>query len=242
MSKQKKAPAASEKRKLNAGEIIKPAAVLTVICLVIAALLGGANMLTAARIAQLELEKKEKSCLEVFPADEGQTVTFEEIKTLWPESGYDGYLAVSGDEVVGCVLVTAASGYNGPVQIMTGFDMTGKVTGIKVISHGETPGLGANAADGKFLSQFVSSTDAGSLAVTKDGGTIDAVTSATYSSRAVTDAINIAARQFEEMKAGGMLALPETNASQGEMTVSTADVQPSGSDTTENQNKGGAEQ
>ena len=71
----------------------------------------------------------------------------------------------------------------------------GKVTGISIISHTETPGLGAvagadNAKGDQFRDQFVGLS--GELAVSMDGGTIDSITSATITSRAVTEGVNAA--------------------------------------------------
>ena len=68
------------------------------------------------------------------------------------------------------------------------------ITGVEIISHGETSGLGANAATGStgeaFRGQFVGLS--GTLAVTKDGGTIDALTGATVTSRAMTNGVSAA--------------------------------------------------
>jgi electron transport complex protein RnfG len=76
-----------------------------------------------------------------------------------------------------------------------GVDGAGQVTGVQIISHTETSGLGANAAANSaagqsFRDQFLGAT--GQLAVTQDGGTIDALTGATMTSRAVTQGVNAA--------------------------------------------------
>lgn len=189
-------------------EVVKVAGILTAICIVISALLAGANLLTEERIAQIALENEFAACETVFPPAEGQALEFTSFEKIASDSDISGYLATDNGEAVGCVIITSAKGYGGDVQIMVGFDMNKTVTGVSVLSHSETPGLGANAAKPAFLGQFVSSADAGSLAVAKDGGTIDAVTAATISSRAVTKAVNIAAGQFDQLKAAGQLCLP----------------------------------
>ena len=70
----------------------------------------------------------------------------------------------------------------------------GTVAGAKVTSHAETPGLGAKSqADPNWITQFAGQTADGQLKVAKDGGTINAITGATITSRAVTDGVNTAA-------------------------------------------------
>ena len=89
---------------------------------------------------------------------------------------------------MGYVFTTAAKGYGGDVEIMTGVDAEGKITGISILSIEETPGLGMNAKKDSFKDQYKGKS--GELAVNKDGGEIVAITSATITSRAVTSAVN----------------------------------------------------
>ena len=70
----------------------------------------------------------------------------------------------------------------------------GNIAGIKVTGHAETPGLGAKAqTDSAWVAQYQGAAADGQLMVTKDGGTINAITGATITSRAVTDGVNTAA-------------------------------------------------
>ena len=64
------------------------------------------------------------------------------------------------------------------------------VSGVSIIKHGETPGLGAKATEDSFRNQYIGIE--GSAALTKAGGTINALTGATITPQAVTDAVNIA--------------------------------------------------
>ena len=85
------------------------------------------------------------------------------------------------------------AGYGGPIQVTVGLDVKGNVVQVRVVScDGETPGLGAKIKEDDFLSQFVGSFD---FFLKGDTGTsiaspIDGVTSATYSSRGVVEAVN----------------------------------------------------
>ncbi len=214
--------------KLDVMEIVKVAGILTAICIVISAALAGVNLLTADRIAQIAKENEFAACEQVFPPAEGQQLEFTSFEELNPDSGINGYLATENGSAAGCVIITAAKGYGGDVQVMVGFDMNKTVTGVSVLSHSETPGLGANAAKPGFLEQFIGIADAGNLAVAKDGGSVDAVTAATISSRAVTNAINSAAGHYDQLAADGMLASAAPEVSASDAAVSGSDV--SGSD------------
>lgn len=254
MSKKNKAPVKkpapqaaknrpAEQNKLDVMEIVKVAGILTAICVVISALLAGANLITADRIAQIALENEYATCESVFPPS-GREIEFTPFAELISDSDISGYLATENDRPAGCVIITSAKGYGGDVQVMVGFDMNRTITGVSVLSHSETPGLGANAAKPAFLDQFIGTADAGSLAVAKDGGSVDAVTAATISSRAVTAAINSAAEAFDRLSAVGILTPAETPAVSGsDLPVSNSDAvsgaDVSGSDT--NNEQGGAQ-
>ena len=76
---------------------------------------------------------------------------------------------------------------------MTGVDINGKVTGVNILSHAETAGLGAKAAEDSFRNQFIGLIEG--ITVSKgEGGenSIDAITGATITSKAVTQAVNAA--------------------------------------------------
>ena len=94
-----------------------------------------------------------------------------------------------------------------------------------------------------ILDQFVSSADAGTLAVAKDGGTVDAVTAATISSRAVTAAVNSAAEIFDQLSQAGVFAVAEAPAvSPSDAVISNSDAV-SGADVSasDTNNEGGAQ-
>ena len=105
--------------------------------------------------------------------------------------------------------------------MLAGFDIEGRITGVQVLEHKETPGLGANVCDRKFqrtifnlgekapeipsnnyLDQFsgVNAADSGSWKISKDGGKFDYLTGATVTSRAVTDAIDRIAAAFKTLQ------------------------------------------
>lgn len=89
----------------------------------------------------------------------------------------------------GYVVQVAPSGFGGVLDVMVGVNTDGTCSGVSIISHSETSGLGANATKEDFRSQFEGKSN---VAVTKDGGDIAALTGATITSRAVCDGVNAA--------------------------------------------------
>ena len=128
---------------LNAKTVLAPAAVLLVICILVSAALAGTNLLTRDRIAEAAAQKAEESRMVVLPGAE----SFEERDGHYV--GLDG----SGNSV-GYVFETEGKGYGGSVNVMTGISTDGSITGVVLLSHGETPGLGANAEKESFRDQY----------------------------------------------------------------------------------------
>jgi electron transport complex protein RnfG len=91
-------------------------------------------------------------------------------------------------------------GYGGGIGIMVGIDLrTGRLTGMRVITHSETPGLGARSVQPEFYNQF---NNLGILeaALTSKGGKIDAISGATITSTGVADAVKEALDLFARNK------------------------------------------
>lgn len=114
------------------------------------------------------------------------------------------YTVSQNDEVVGYAIETySTSGFGGLITLMVGFLPDGTISKIEVLSHNETPGLGDKMERSKssFSEQFDGKNPATfNLAVTKDGGEVDAITASTISSRAYVDAVERAYKLFETIK------------------------------------------
>lgn len=105
----------------------------------------------------------------------------------------------NGSDAGYAVTATSPDGFGGPLTVMAGFDTAGTLTGYEILESTETPGLGSKAGEW-FRNPSGHRSVLGSrgiLAVTKDGGDIDAISGATITSRAFTDALNTARRAFE---------------------------------------------
>lgn len=187
-------------------EIVKLGLILLLVCVVAALALAVTNELTKDQIAfQRELASKEarKAILpsaETFkPIDEDK---FKEIASKNDKIAeiFAGY---QGDTIVGYTFKTLPSGYGGTVQIMTGIDMEGKITGVRLGNHNETPGLGANAELPYFYSQYENKSTDTEIEVTKVKPTkdneIQAISGATITSNAVTSGVNMAINTFKEI-------------------------------------------
>jgi len=82
-------------------------------------------------------------------------------------------------------------GYSGRIVFLLGLDAESKITGLFVLEHAETPGLGAKSTSEKWWGQFVGkSKPEYKFKVKKDGGDIDAITASTITSRAITNAVD----------------------------------------------------
>lgn len=165
-------------------KIIKPAAVLLVICVIAAGLLGYVNVITTEPIAAQDAKAKQESMTAVLPDaasfGEEKEVSEGNITSVTPA------LDENGNEIGYAVAITT-KGFSAGLKLMYGIDTTGTITGLSVVDcSNETPGLGANAANESFYGQFAGKN--GSVAVTKDGGDIEALTGATITSRAVANA------------------------------------------------------
>ena len=171
--------------KLNFKEVFIPTIALFLICAITTALLAITNDITSPMIADIQKKNQDEACRTVLPS----ASSFTESTVEYNGNTYTFYLgADSNNTVVGCVIITSAKGYGGDISVMTGLSLDGAVTGVQILSMNETPGLGANASKESFLSQYNGSSEV--MSVTKDGGSIDSLTGATITSRAVTQAVN----------------------------------------------------
>lgn len=174
---------------MNAKEIIRPAAVLLIISAVAALLLGVVSEVTKEPIALQAQKTLNESMQAVMP----DATNFEIIEDV----ALSGTVtAVYKSDTDGFVVTTAPSGFGGTVGTMVGIDADGVVSGLRVTSHAETPGLGAKSTDPEFYEQFAGKS--GTVAVTKDGGEIVPITSSTITSRAVASGANDALAWFAE--------------------------------------------
>ena len=185
-------------KKFSAKEILIPTISLFLICSVVTLLLAVTNSVTAPKIAelQIETEKKKKAAVlsDAASFSDSKTITYEGVEYTYYE-GYD-----NDKNIVGYVFTTSAKGYGGDIITMVGIKADGTVAGMDFLSISETAGLGMNADTDDFKNQFVGKS--GEIGVNKNTSSdteIQALTGATITSKAVTQAVNTALILFEEV-------------------------------------------
>ena len=187
--------------------IIKPAFTLFIICAVIAFALAFVNLVTKDIISQRELEAAEKARMEVFSqADNFELVEY--TSTVNRDKAKKGkiievYRSIKDKETAGYVFTVASKGYGGDIKVIAGIDMNRKITGVKIGDNKETPGLGSKASDEAFLSKFRNVIPGGAFKVVKASSTrpeeIEALSSATITTKAVVDAVQAAVDAANEL-------------------------------------------
>lgn len=171
--------------KKNSGGMASLIIVLAAICVVTAALLGLINAVTIDAIAANTQAKTENAMNEVLPADQ-----YEPIDCSYTSADDTVVVAAYSAGDAGWVFEVTSSGFGGVVDMMVGVGADKTCTGVAIVTHAETSGLGANATKPEWREQFVGLE--GTVGVTKDGGTINAITGSTITSRAVCRAVTTA--------------------------------------------------
>lgn len=169
---------------------------LGVITIVASALLAWANSVTAEPIAAAEKQTRVDAIKDVLPAfDNDPLAKAQDVNVIEGGNPFIVYPAFEGDKFVGAAVEGyTLNGFSGEVKVMYGFDADGVVRGYQVLSHAETPGLGAKMNEWFRMEEgnrSVIDKDPATvnMTVAKDGGDIDAITAATISSRAFLSAL-----------------------------------------------------
>ncbi len=185
-------------------QMLKDTAVLFLITLVVGFCLAGVYHVTKAPIAAAEAEEKLQAYRDVFseaddfvPAElpEGDGMVSEVMTAL----------DADGSELGHVFLTTSPNGYGGDVALTVGVTNEGEITAVTVLNMSETAGLGANITKPDFLNQFAGM-NVPQVVFTKEGKQapeeIDAISGATISTRAVTEAVNAALTCAGQMREG----------------------------------------
>lgn len=159
------------------------------------------NYLTADRIQQQEQKQLLSVLNQVIPHemhdnDLYQACTLVSDSALGTDSAMPVYLAsINGEHSAMAIEAIAPDGYNGAIKLIVGIESNGKVSGTRILSHQETPGLG-DKIDLRitdwilgFNGKSVEDNNQGDWKVRKDGGQFDQFTGATITPRAVVKAV-----------------------------------------------------
>ena len=169
---------------------------LTLVCVVTSGVLAATYMFTSGPIAEAEALALQEAVQEVSPEYDNDPIA--DSFKFQTEDGYELliYPALKDGQNVGAAVESSSkNGFSGLIRIIVGFDAEGKLLNYSVLQHNETPGLGSKMqewfrADKNNQNIIGRSLAEGNLAVTKDGGDVDAITASTITSRAFLEAIN----------------------------------------------------
>lgn len=190
-------------------KIITSTLVLCIITLVAGLCLAVVYEVTKEPIAAAEEKAALAAYQSVFPsADAFET---QELAPIPPDASTvveKVAVAKQGSEALGWALtVTSHEGYGGDITIAMGVSPDGTLTGISVISQGETAGLGAKCKDAAFTDRFVG-ISGGYITLVKTeaagNGQVQAISGATVTSTAVVNAVNTGLSYVYEQYLGGL--------------------------------------
>ena len=162
---------------------LKVALSLLLICTVVAGMLAAVNALTVDIIAANAQKERERAVGELF----SDMTSMKDTQGEWLEGVNTVYAVYQHDAWIGYAVDLNTRGFGGDINMIVGLGTDGTVCGVRVISHGETPGLGSRATLASYLDNFIGVGE--QLTVKED---VDAISGATISSKAVVNGINLA--------------------------------------------------
>ena len=182
--------------------IVKPAATLFITAVITIAALSVAYNLTLEPIERQARRTQEAAMRAVLP----QASDFRELAAEKSGSITAVFEGLSGGELIGYVIELSPTGYGGTITVMVGISAQDeKITGMRVLRHSETPGLGALAAREAFYRRFDNRPLVPLAVVRSSPGEheISAITSSTITTKAITNAVNEAIAWFQAERGGG---------------------------------------
>ena len=181
-------------------EYVAPIVVLVAICLVITTALAATYGVAKPIIDDNAKKTADKTRTELLPAADKFTEFDGDLVVLEKDKVFveDCFVA---DNKEGIVVTVKTKSFGGLLTEMVGIDKNGAITGVKVVDHADTPGLGTKAHDPKHLKQYKGKAELVDQDIKKDTS-INAVTGATISSNGVHNGVFAALEQFK--KVGGV--------------------------------------
>lgn len=206
---------------------LKTAATLTAFALVGTALLSYIFAITRAPIEASEAEAKLALFKQIMPQENFDNDILKHVVQIAPSPllgnrvATQANIAMLNNQVAGVILEAVAhDGYSGDIKLLIAYRADGAISGVRVLTHKETPGLGdyIDIAHGDWIKAFdnesLAKTPAQQWQVKKDGGKFDYMAGATITPRAVVKAVLKATQYFEENKQSLLAESIATNTKQ----------------------------
>ena len=181
-------------------EYVAPIVVLVAICLVITAALAATYGVAKPIIDENSIKTANEARAELLPAADTFTEYDGELVVSDPDKVFatECYIADNGS---GMVVTVSTKSFGGALTETIGIDADGKITGVKVTAHADTPGLGTKAHAEGHLAQYIGLSELTSTAA-KDDANVSHVTGATISSNGVHYGVYCALEQYKQVVGG----------------------------------------
>jgi electron transport complex protein RnfG len=186
-------------------DLIKMVVVLLVICTTSGVVLSYVNEATKAPREYQYIKFVQEPSIKAVLSDYDNDPVKERIKVVVGEDEEGNpiemvvFPAKKGGETQAIAYSAAAKGYHDLIEVMVGVDPEGKLTGISIMTHTETPGLGARIVEPEFTDQFAG-LDLDTTKLSAEGGKVDTLSGATSSTVGVIAAVSAALEQFPQIK------------------------------------------
>lgn len=201
---------------MSAGDnkLMRSAASLATVAIIGTALLAGVHELTAERIAEQERRMVLRQLAQLVDPERYDNPLQEDQISIQDESFFPRGQSVTvyrarldGEPTALIMKLAAVNGYNGMIHLLVGINADGSLSGVRVASHKETPGLGDAIEIEKsdwvlgFNDRSLHNPSLPGWAVKRDGGQFDQFTGATVTPRAVVEAVRKALEYFQQRQA-----------------------------------------
>lgn len=175
---------------MNIKDIIKLGAFLMIAAAIAGIALSVTYIFTAPKIEEQKKLEINRALKEVLP----EATEFKRVTKTVKDKTETFYIGLKDNLKIGAAFIMSPTGYSGPIEMMVGIDNRGIISGVKIISIKETPGLGMNAEGPKFLEQFKGKSEKDKLKAKLD---IQAITGATITSQSVANGVREALEKFK---------------------------------------------
>ncbi len=182
-------------------EYLKMIVVLTLIAMVCGFLLSAVKTFTYEKIEEQILVNVKGPALKSVLSQSANNPIDDRMEILMDGKTYTVFIGKKGDSLYAVAFESEGAGFGGKIGVMIGIDIKkSSISGIGILSHQETPGLGSRIVETSFTGRFKGKPLTGNFKVKKDNGDIDAISGATNSSRGVCLAVESGVKLYSKLK------------------------------------------